>query len=59
MCAKYDELSKIDNDVLDKADLKYEKEHGDYDKNERSNEHQARSDFHKIAKNIQREKDGR
>ena len=28
MCAKYDELAKIDDDVLDKADREYEKEHG-------------------------------
>jgi hypothetical protein len=59
MCAKYDELQKFDDDVLDKADLAYEKEHGDYDENEKSNEHQARYDYEKVAKRIQREKDGR
>ena len=57
MCAKYDEISKFDDDVLDKADVEYEKEYGDYDKNERKNEHQARSDYYKVAKKIQREKD--
>jgi len=55
MCAKYDELNKFDEKVLDKADGAYEEKHGDYDKNEKLNEHQARSDYHKIAKGIERE----
>lgn len=57
MCAKYDELAKIDNDVLDKADGVYEKEHGNYDKNEKSNGSQARYDYGKIARKLQRTKD--
>lgn len=59
MCAKYDELSKFNDKVLDKADGEYEKSHGDYDKNEKSNEHQARSDYYKVAKGVQRKQDGR
>ena len=57
MCAKYDELAKIDNDVLDKADGVYEKEHGNYDKNEKSNGPQARYDYGKIARKLQGTKD--
>ncbi len=53
MCAKYDELSKFDDKVLDKADAEYEKEHGDYDKNEKLNEHKAHSDYRKIAKRVE------
>lgn len=57
MCAKYDELKKLDNDVLDKADAAYEEKHGGYDDNEKKNESQARSDYYKEAQRIQREKD--
>ena len=57
MCAKYDELAKIDDDVLDKADREYEKEHGDYDKDEKRNGPQARYDYAKIARKVQRTKD--
>lgn len=56
MCAKYDELGKFNDRVLDKADTEYEREHGDYGKNEKVNEHKARSDFYKIAKRIQKGK---
>lgn len=59
MCAKYDEISKFDDDVLDKADKSYEEKHGDYNKNERRDEHKARSDYYKEAKRIQKEKDKR
>jgi len=54
MCAKYDELREFEDRVLDKADAEYEKEHGDYDKNEKINEHKTRSDFYKIAKRIEK-----
>ena len=58
MCAKYDELRKFDDKVLDKADIEYEKRHGDYEKNEKSNEAQARSDYEKVAKGIQKQQGG-
>ncbi len=59
MCAKYDEIAKIDDDVLDKADGEYEKEHGNYDNNEKSNGPQARYNYAKIARKLQRTKDFR
>ncbi len=59
MCAKYDEIANIDDDVLDKADREYEKEHGNYDNNEKSNGPQARNDYGIIARKLQRTKDFR
>lgn len=57
MCAKYDELAKIDDDVLDKADREYEKEHGNYDNNEKRNGPQSCYDYGKIARKLQGTKD--